>query len=192
MRSRRLQSSWRMQVRIVQKRPFFPKTDDFLYSCYPGWTGPNCDQCEKSPGCQYGYCTKPMECICDQGYGGTFCHSPICRDGCNQTTGMYLFSEPLTSDSPQMTTLILGWCTKPNECWCHIGWTGPKCETCVPYPGCQNGFCTKPWECICTGDFTGMLCDKQKTPSPPPVIINTGSTPSGSPFGGVFRKYIVV
>ena len=80
-----------------------------------------------------------MECQCKPGWTGHFCHKPICRPGCNETTGF---------------------CSKPGECWCRVGWTGPKCETCVPYPGCQNGFCEQPWECKCTGDYVGMLCDK--------------------------------
>ena len=52
-----------------------------------------------------------------------------------------------------------GWCVNPDECWCHVGYTGPVCETPVCYPGCQNGFCNYPWECICTGGYSGMLCD---------------------------------
>merc|ERR1711982_144509 len=80
-----------------------------------------------------------LECKCQPGWTGHFCHKPICRPGCDETTGF---------------------CSKPGECWCRVGWTGPKCETCVPYPGCQNGFCEQPWECKCTGDYVGMLCDK--------------------------------
>ena len=58
------------------------------FSCHPGWTGVNCDQCVTLPGCSYyGYCTKPMECLCKYGYEGHFCNTPTCRDGCNATTG---------------------------------------------------------------------------------------------------------
>ena len=56
---------------------------------------------------------------------------------------------------------IQGFCNKPGECWCLPGWTGPRCEDCVPYPGCQNGRCHKPWECICNNGYSGMLCDKK-------------------------------
>ena len=31
--------------------------------CAPGWSGVNCDQCQKYPGCP-GTCTKPWECNC--------------------------------------------------------------------------------------------------------------------------------
>ena len=114
----------------------FPKSN----SCHPGWTGPNCDICVKLPGCtDHGHCTKPMDCECDYGYEGHFCHKPKCREGCNKTTGF---------------------CDKPGECWCKVGWSGPRCETCVPYPGCVNGFCDQPWECKCNPGFVGMLCDR--------------------------------
>ncbi len=117
-----------------------PSTDN-IFSCHPGWSGPDCDVCIKLPGCSdHGHCSKPMECECDYGYEGHFCHKAKCREGCNATNGF---------------------CDKPGECWCRVGWTGPKCETCVPYPGCQNGYCEKPWECICNQNFVGMLCDRE-------------------------------
>ena len=79
----------------------------------------------------------------------------------------------------------LGWCVNPNECWCHVGYTGPVCQTPVCYPGCQNGFCNYPWECICTGGYTGMLCDICTDPgaagcSTQPA--NQNPAPAGGPF----------
>ena len=121
-------------------------------SCHPGWSGPDCDVCIKLPGCtEHGHCSKPMECICDYGFEGHFCHKAKCRDNCNTTTGF---------------------CDHPHECWCHIGWTGPTCEECMPYPGCKNGRCDHPWECICEGGFSGKLCDQYGTTTTKPYHPN--------------------
>lgn len=53
-----------------------------------------------------------------------------------------------------------GYCRKPGECRCKVGWWGKNCEKCYPYPGCVNGNCTRPWECNCKPGWGGMLCDE--------------------------------
>ncbi|KAG7163913.1 jagged-1-like [Homarus americanus] len=52
-----------------------------------------------------------------------------------------------------------GYCTKPGECRCEVGWWGERCNLCFPYPGCEHGTCEKPWECVCEAGWSGMLCD---------------------------------
>ncbi|XP_065349855.1 protein yellow-like [Cloeon dipterum] len=53
-----------------------------------------------------------------------------------------------------------GYCSRPGECLCKVGWKGNYCDECHPYPGCVNGTCNKPWECNCEASWEGMLCDK--------------------------------
>lgn len=43
---------------------------------------------------------------------------------------------------------------------CENGWTGPRCETCLRYPGCHHGTCQSPWECDCKEGWGGLLCDQ--------------------------------
>ena len=52
------------------------------FRCHRGWTGPTCEICAPLPGCSinYGYCTKPMECKCKDGYQGRFCNIVKCRE----------------------------------------------------------------------------------------------------------------
>lgn len=53
-----------------------------------------------------------------------------------------------------------GYCRKPGECRCKVGWWGKNCDVCYPYPGCVNGDCRRPWECNCKEGWGGMLCDE--------------------------------
>lgn len=41
--------------------------------CHYGWKGPLCDQCLTFPGCVYGSCTEPWQCVCDINWGGLLC-----------------------------------------------------------------------------------------------------------------------
>jgi len=43
--------------------------------CRLGWAGETCTDCQVLPGCQHGYCTKPLECRCHEGYTGLLCQT---------------------------------------------------------------------------------------------------------------------
>ena len=50
-----------------------------LISCYRGWKGTNCTECQSLAGCQHGKCTdQPDTCICDAGWQGHLCDEPTC------------------------------------------------------------------------------------------------------------------
>ena len=38
-------------------------------------------------GCKHGYCNKPGQCICEEGWTGTLCDDPVCREGCHEHNG---------------------------------------------------------------------------------------------------------
>jgi len=52
------------------------------------------------------------------GWAGDLCDVPICRKGC----------DPLQ-----------GYCRRPGECRCKLGFYGELCDKCVALPGCQHG-----------------------------------------------------
>jgi len=52
------------------------------------------------------------------GWTGDLCDVPICRKGC----------DPLQ-----------GYCRRPGECRCKLGFYGELCDKCVALPGCQHG-----------------------------------------------------
>jgi len=56
-----------------------------------------------------------------------------------------------------------GGCRRPGTCRCRVGWTGPNCTECVPYPGCVHGSCKRPWECRCEPGWAGDLCNEKLT-----------------------------
>ena len=41
-----------------------------------------------------------------------------------------------------------GYCTKPDECICHVGWSGSNCTECVSQQNCP-GSCSTPSGCVC-------------------------------------------
>lgn len=53
-----------------------------------------------------------------------------------------------------------GYCEKPGECKCRIGWQGPSCDECVRYPGCLHGSCLQPWQCNCQEGWGGLFCNQ--------------------------------
>ena len=73
-----------------------------------------------SSGCVNGDCVSPNNCscnahshgiscnICDDGWTGADCMTPICLSGCQH-----------------------GSCTVPNTCVCDPRWNGTKCELCA-------------------------------------------------------------
>ena len=58
-----------------------------------------------------------------------------------------------------------GYCTKPDECICHVGWKGSNCTECVVQPNCPGG-CSTPACCVCSNpsDNTGICKIKNIPP----------------------------
>ena len=153
-----------------------------------------------SSGCVNGNCISPNNCscnahshgiscnICDDGWTGAECMTPICLSGCQH-----------------------GSCTIPNTCVCDPRWNGTKCEVCANgwstpaklctiglllklrlifhfrlvleekkktsfgrifyflrfsfaatcKTGCVNGGCNYPGECYCNPGYSGPTCASQ-------------------------------
>lgn len=64
----------------------------------------------------------------NEGWQGDLCDVPICRRGCDP---------------------MQGYCKRPGECRCSLGFYGDKCDRCIPLPGCQHGYCNVSFECLC-------------------------------------------
>lgn len=64
----------------------------------------------------------------NEGWQGDLCDVPICRKGCDP---------------------MRGYCKRPGECRCSLGFYGDKCDRCIPLPGCQHGYCNVSFECLC-------------------------------------------
>ncbi|XP_033209805.1 delta-like protein C [Belonocnema kinseyi] len=105
--------------------------------CKLGFYGETCDKCVALPGCQHGRCNGSFGCDCDPGWRNLFCSEPICASDCNPSQG---------------------YCDKPGECKCRLGWQGHKCKQCAVLPGCVHGTCQGPLECRCNPGWTGLLC----------------------------------
>ena len=77
--------------------------------CRLGWAGEICTDCQVLPGCQHGYCTKPLECRCHEGYTGLLCQTRtyhIVEGHTNtvQSTGLFkMIVEVLTACHTQYT-----------------------------------------------------------------------------------------
>ncbi|KAJ8978804.1 hypothetical protein NQ317_014274, partial [Molorchus minor] len=84
-------------------------------------------------------CTDDGEVKCLPGWTGDLCDVPKCRSGC----------DPLQ-----------GYCNRPGECLCKLGYYGQKCNKCIPLPGCQHGYCNVSFECICHEGWDGLFCSE--------------------------------
>jgi len=140
-----------------------PRNDNFgHYTCGPsgekvcldGWEKDNKnlardDYCLKpkcAPGCSEtnGYCSKPGECKCHEGWKGHLCNECKIYPGC-----------------------VHGTCSKPWTCDCEEGWGGQMCNKdlnfCTNNRPCHNGatcFNTgKDYTCSCPIGFTGRNCE---------------------------------
>lgn len=76
-----------------------------------------------------------------EGWQGDLCDVPMCRKGCDP---------------------MHGYCKKPGECRCNLGFYGDKCDRCIPLPGCQHGYCNVSFECICNKGWDGLFCTDRK------------------------------
>ncbi|KAF5291031.1 hypothetical protein FQA39_LY14464 [Lamprigera yunnana] len=82
-------------------------------------------------------CDDDGEVKCLPGWTGDLCDVPKCRPGC----------DPLN-----------GYCERPGECLCKLGFYGEKCNKCIPLPGCRNGYCNASFECSCHRGWDGLFC----------------------------------
>ncbi|XP_071054317.1 protein jagged-1b isoform X3 [Onthophagus taurus] len=111
------------------------KCDDFYYNL-------TCTKFCRARDDPFGHyrCNPNGDKECIEGWKGTNCEEPVCKNGCHP---------------------IHGKCDKPGSCNCRPGWHGENCDECEPYPGCKNGYCNgTSWQCICNTNWGGILCDQ--------------------------------
>ena len=78
-------------------------------------------------------------CECDDGWGGTDCSIPLCKNQCSN-----------------------GYCSYKDECTCFPGYSGIVCETPLCAKECINGICTDTDYCECYYGWTGDDCTVRK------------------------------
>lgn len=86
-------------------------------------------------------CSDDGEVKCLPGWNGDLCDVPKCRSGCDP---------------------MQGYCTRPGECLCKLGYYGNQCNKCIPLPGCQHGYCNTSFECKCHEGWDGLFCSERK------------------------------
>uniref|UniRef100_A0A1I7T631 Delta-like protein n=2 Tax=Caenorhabditis tropicalis TaxID=1561998 RepID=A0A1I7T631_9PELO len=88
---------------------------------------------------QHWECSPDGERRCSAGWNGVDCSNPVCTGGCNGR----------------------GRCISPNKCSCIDGFSGTRCDKCVPRAGCVHGECLNniPNTCKCKKGFIGDRCD---------------------------------
>ncbi|KAK3259616.1 hypothetical protein CYMTET_31394 [Cymbomonas tetramitiformis] len=75
------------------------------------------------------------ECMCETGYSGDDCRTPLCDEKC-----------------------MHGKCVRPNKCQCHQGWEGKACEKPICKQKCGHGECHLPNKCKCHAGWAGSMC----------------------------------
>uniref|UniRef100_A0A4W5JXN3 EGF-like domain-containing protein n=1 Tax=Hucho hucho TaxID=62062 RepID=A0A4W5JXN3_9TELE len=119
-----------------------------------GYEGALCDQCVTFPGCIYGSCIEPWQCVCDVNWGGLLCNKDT--NECDMGVCVHARS---------CRNLIGGYL-----CDCLPGWAGPNCD--IRNSSCQGlclngGHCedsVSGSRCLCVPGFSGKHC--QTGPSP--------------------------
>ena len=151
-----------------------------------GRYGDLCDKCVTLPGCKNGYCEFPLQCICEEGWSGLFCHkrkSQLVFSVAMQArklliqiqfTFIAILSLQMKSNWCRCSIRFLfnsaaicaencshGHCTVPGECVCHPGWFGPNCDQCMESPDCVHGRCVDtPLQCQCYDGYQGTCCEE--------------------------------
>ncbi|XP_078491337.1 delta-like protein [Ciona intestinalis] len=133
-------------------------------TCFPGWEGPECNQCSTLIGCLHGSCDRPGQCNCDVGWGGRKCDRDL--QYCER-------HRPCRNGATCINNLLGGF-----KCICPTGLTGTTCQetaTTTPpitprsggKPRCSNGgTCIRGTAelgceaCRCPTGFTGQLCEQ--------------------------------
>ncbi|PVD34593.1 hypothetical protein C0Q70_05869 [Pomacea canaliculata] len=113
----------------------------FRVVCDRNYYGPRCDVlCKKSDNPIIGHyaCDDNGSRVCLDGWEGESCDKAKCSEACQEGRG---------------------YCDKPYECRCHLGWKGTECHQCQTYPGCLHGYCIHAWQCICHQDWSGSHCN---------------------------------
>lgn len=85
----------------------------------------------------------------------------ICHHGWSDVET--LCSIPVCSFQPSGGSCVHGSCTGPNQCACEVGYEGPRCEKCIPLPGCIHGHCLdQAFQCTCHDEsrWKGEHCDE--------------------------------
>lgn len=151
----------------INHAPFFALSSLGL-RCRFGFKGENCSDCATMPGCQRGSCDQPLDCNCHQGWRGLFCsirelkpESFLFLSNINAYDHFSICCLVFIASCSEGCDLDHGWCRRPNECRCKVGWTGANCTECVPYPGCAHGSCSEPWTCNCDPGYGGMTCEEK-------------------------------
>lgn len=120
---------------------------DFRLVCANEYYGSDCNLHCKPRNDNFGHytCGPSGEKICLDGWEkkdaaarDDYCMRPKCAPGCSDENGF---------------------CDKPYECKCRIGWTGAECNQCEIYPGCEHGTCSGPYTCDCDSGWGGHLCN---------------------------------
>lgn len=82
--------------------------------CLTGWSGPNCSECVRYPGCseEQGYCEKPWQCLCRPGWRGLLCDQ-VDASAANRSTVQLVTPSQLVATST--STEIITTTTTPTR-----------------------------------------------------------------------------
>ncbi|XP_058831374.1 delta-like protein 1 [Topomyia yanbarensis] len=105
----------------------------------PKWKKQACELPSAQNEYSHYVCDDNGDVKCLPGWTGDLCDVPICKKGC----------DPLN-----------GYCKRPNECRCKLGFYGDNCNRCIPLPGCQHGGCQQSFECVCHKGWDGIFCSE--------------------------------
>ncbi|XP_041359314.1 delta-like protein D [Gigantopelta aegis] len=128
--------TWQNHSRISQ-------TVELRYSyrviCDQFYYGAGCDILCRERDDRFGHylCGGNGTRLCLSGWEGEFCDKAKCTDMCTKSHGF---------------------CDRPYECRCRLGWRGMNCQECIPFPSCLHGYCRDAWQCICHEGWSGSFC----------------------------------